>query len=196
MAEKPNKLFVKHLPAILSYEEIYELLNEQGTILSLRLLPNRDSSDTYFATVTYKSRDAALAARQKLDGRAIIPGTSPVHLDYFNPDNRFPATQIGITKHQLMTNTHYRILFLSGIDFHLSKFELTEICEKYGKIDHITLKSSLDQDGHKHSRGIAIVQYASVEEAGHALKNLVFEEALGDPCRVRIEFYESRETRM
>lgn len=95
-----------------------------------------------------------------------------------------------------MTNTHYRILFLSGIDYRLSKFELTEICEKYGKIDHITLKSSLDQDGQKHSRGIAIVQYSTVEEAGLALKKLVFEEALGDPCRVRIEFYESHESRM
>ena len=45
------------------------------------------------------------------------------------------------------------------------------------------------------SRGIAIVQYASVEDAGRALKNLVFEESLGDPSRVKIEFYESRESR-
>lgn len=60
---------MKHLPSILSYEEIYELLNEQGTILSLRLLPNRDQPDQFFATVTYKSRADALTARKKFDGR-------------------------------------------------------------------------------------------------------------------------------
>ena len=72
---------------------------------------------------------------------------------------------------------------------------MTEICEKYGRIDHITLKTNVLPDGNKTSKGIAIVQYASSEEANLALKNLIFEEALGDPSRIKIEFYESRETR-
>lgn len=59
----------------------------------------------------------------------------------------------------------------------------------------MTLKTSLQPDGTKKSRGIAIVQYAKVEDAGRALKNLVYEEQLGDPSRVKIEFYESRESR-
>lgn len=94
-----------------------------------------------------------------------------------------------------MTNSHYRILFLRGLDYNLTKYELTDICERYGRIDHLTLKTSMQPDGTKKSRGIAIVQYGKVEDAGRALKNLVFEEQLGDPTRVKIEFYESRESR-
>ena len=85
---------------------------------------------------------------------------------------------------------------MRGIDITLSKYELTEICEKYGKIDHVTLKTSVQKDGQKISKGIAIVQYSSVEDAGSALKNLIFEDKLGDPSKLQIEFYESRESRL
>ena len=46
------------------------------------------------------------------------------------------------------------------------------------------------------SRGIAIVQYAKKEDAAEALKKLPYVYKLGEPGRISILFYESKESRM
>ena len=46
------------------------------------------------------------------------------------------------------------------------------------------------------SRGIAIVQFSTKEAASNALRGLPFEEKLGDISKLKIEFYQSKESRM
>ena len=77
----------------------------------------------------------------------------------------------------------------------MTKHELKNVCEKYGCVEAVTLKTNLEQD-RVTSRGQAIVQFGTKEGASSALKNLVFEEALGDPTKLSIDFYQSRESRI
>jgi hypothetical protein len=46
------------------------------------------------------------------------------------------------------------------------------------------------------SRGIAIVQFTTKEAAANALKGLPFEDKLGDFSQIKIDFYQSKESRM
>ena len=67
------------------------------------------------------------------------------------------------------------------------------MCDKYGIIETITLKTRIV--GSKvESRGIGIVQYKAKEQAAEALRKLPFETDLGD--FLQVDFYESKESRM
>ena len=77
----------------------------------------------------------------------------------------------------------------------MTKPELQEICERYGSVDEVTLRTKIE-NGEVKSRGIAIVQFSTKQGAANALRNLPFEEKLGTQDRVIIEFYQSRESRM
>ena len=58
----------------------------------------------------------------------------------------------------------------------------------------VTLKTSIE--GEKVvSRGIAIVQFSTKEGASNALKKLHFEDRLGDPSKLQIDYYQSKESR-
>lgn len=59
----------------------------------------------------------------------------------------------------------------------------------------ITLKTKIENDDII-SRGIAIIQFTNKAGAANALRNLPFEEKLGDQSLIKIEFYESKESRM
>lgn len=67
----------------------------------------------------------------------------------------------------------------------MTKPQLLKICEQYGQVDVITLKTKIDDD-EIISRGIAIVQFTSKEGAANALRNLPFEEKLGDQSRISL----------
>lgn len=57
----------------------------------------------------------------------------------------------------------------------------------------MTLKTKIE-DQKVLSRGIAIVQYATKEEAAEAIKKMPFEVAIGN--MLEIDFYQSKESRM
>lgn len=67
------------------------------------------------------------------------------------------------------------------------------MCDKYGTIESITLKTKI-VGGKVESRGIGIVQYQAKDQAAEALKKLPFETDLGD--FLQVDFYESKESRM
>ena len=56
-----------------------------------------------------------------------------------------------------------------------------------------TLKTKIE-DGKAVSRGLAIVQYATKEDAALAMKKLIFETSLGS--MLEIDFYQSKESRL
>lgn len=61
----------------------------------------------------------------------------------------------------------------------MTKDELQEICEKYGQVDVVTIKTTVE-DGEIKSRGMAILQFNTKEGAATALKKLPFEDKLGE----------------
>lgn len=69
---------------------------------------------------------------------------------------------------------------------HITREQLTAICEKYGKVETLTIKTQIEA-GKVSSRGIAIVQYSTKEEASEALKKLPFHDELSP--LLDIDFY-------
>ena len=55
---------------------------------------------------------------------------------------------------------------------------MVDICEKFGELETLTLKTKI-QNGEVVSRGIAIAQFATKEQAAEAIKKLPFENKLG-----------------
>lgn len=102
--------------------------------------------------------------------------TKPIRIEFFNPENVFKGVQKGLDRNQLIENSHYRVLFIQGIQLQLGKEEIQRICSKYGHVDLVTLKQQELDNGDIVSKGQAIVQYATKESAGAALKGLILDE--------------------
>jgi len=145
--------------------------------------------------VAFKTQEQAEKAKKGLNGRMIVSGSEPIKVDSYNAQNKFPGLFRGLDPTQLVNNTHFRVLFLKGLDKQLSKSELRSMCDQYGSVDVLTLKTTID-DGTQVSKGIAIVQFTTQDGAATALRNLPFEQRLGDPKQVQIDFYESLESRL
>jgi len=63
---------------------------------------------------------------------------------------------MGLNRHELINNTHFRVLFITRLDRALNRESLLDICEKFGEVETLTLKTKIE-NGEKVSRGIAIV---------------------------------------
>lgn len=114
---------------------------------------------------------------------------------------------IGLDRKELLTNSHFRVLFIRGIKKSVSIFsnlliavpvqitreELGEAFGVYGVVQTFTLKTEIVGD-QVLSRGIAIVQYETKEAAAEALKKLPFRTELGR--MLDVDFYQSKESRM
>ena len=63
---------------------------------------------------------------------------------------------VGLSRYELLSNTHFRVLFIKNIYKDVTRDQLKKVCEKYGEIETFTLKTKIEN--HKAiSRGIAIV---------------------------------------
>jgi hypothetical protein len=98
----------------------------------------------------------------------------------------------GLDHKELVTNSHYRVLFIKGLFKSVTRDQLMEVCAKYGTVESLTIKTRI-QDGHVVSQGIAIVQYSKKEEATLAMKKLHFHNELGS--LLNIDYYLSKESR-
>lgn len=75
----------------------------------------------------------------------------------------------------------------------MSRDQLSEYLSKYGIVETFTLKTMIVND-QVVSRGIAIVQYQTKDQAAEAMQRLPFERKLGN--WLDIDFYKSKESRM
>jgi len=85
-----------------------------------------------------------LAAKEALDGQELIPGSGTIRIEFYRKDNQFLGVFKGLDKYQLLNNTHYRVLFLRGLDHDLTKGELVDICQKFGQTEFVTLKTTIE----------------------------------------------------
>ena len=89
---------------------------------------------------------------------------------------------------------HQNSIINNNGSIQITQKDIQDTCSKYGAVDVVTLRTKV-VNGIKASRGLVIVQFSTKEGACKALKNLVFEDSLGDPGRLNISFYESKESR-
>jgi len=125
-------------------------------------------------------------ALQALNGSQVLPGTNAIRVAYYQRANKFLGGMAGLSRDQLIKNTHWRVLFIKGINPSVPREALQTICEKYGHVETIALKTRVEAN-RVLSRGLAVVQYATKEAAAAALKRLPFETSLGQ--MLEIDFY-------
>ena len=58
----------------------------------------------------------ALKARQALDGKCLTSSSDPILVDFYSTQNKFTGVFKGLDRNQLINNTHFRVLFMKGID--------------------------------------------------------------------------------
>ena len=134
-----------------------------------------------------------MAAVNDLNGKIILPGTNPLRIEPYQRANRFLGGIVGLNRHELISNTHFRVLFIKGLYKNVTRNELKEVCSKYGEVETLTLKTKV-QGGKIESRGIAIVQFAERSHATEAMKKLPYQRELGE--LLDVDFYQSKESRM
>jgi len=101
---------------------------------------------------------------EALDDTKLAPGSQKVKIEFYRKDNKFLGVHKGLNRQELVSNTHFRVLFISGISLNASKSTIHEVCQKYGEVDILTLKTKIEF-GRVISRGIAIVQFSTKEGA-------------------------------
>lgn len=57
-----------------------------------------------------------MAARESLNYKVLIPGTDPIKVEFYIPQNQFKGVYRGLDRGELVSNTHYRVLFLKGLN--------------------------------------------------------------------------------
>lgn len=134
-----------------------------------------------------------MEAVNDLNGKMILPGTNPLRIEPYQRANRFLGGMVGLNRQELISNTHFRVLFIKGLYKSVTRNELREVCSKFGEVETLTLKTKV-QSLKIESRGIAIVQFSEKTQAAEAMKKLPYERTLGE--LIDVDFYQSKESRM
>ena len=188
-----SNLYVERIPPFFTEEHVLNLFKDFGDVLSVKVKrPDQNVrllnplSQPYTAYVNFKTQEQAQAAIDGLNGVSVIPGCKPLRVDFYQRANRFLGGFQGLDKRELIENTHFRVLFIKGLNKNVTREQLMEVCDKFGTIESITIKTKIE-GGRVISKGIAIVQYSKKEEATLAIKKLQFHTELGD--FLDIDFY-------
>ena len=72
------------------------------------------------AYVNFADASAAKAAIHSLNGQPIIKGGNTLRIDYYQRANKFLGGMLGLDRNELINNTHFRVLFITGINKNVS----------------------------------------------------------------------------
>lgn len=79
-----------------------------------------------------------------------------MRIEPYQRANRFLGGMMGLNRQELISNTHFRVLFIKGLYKTVGREELKAACGKFGQVETLTLKTKV-MDARVESRGIAIV---------------------------------------
>ena len=122
--KKLTNLYVESLPYSFDEQDVVELFSIYGDVACvkvkkpLRSLPiaNLDmDSLSCSAYVNFNSEEHALAAKNAINGRSLVPGCPPIYVDFYQKENRFPGIHKGLNRQELVENSHFRVLYISGL---------------------------------------------------------------------------------
>lgn len=106
--------------------------------------------------MNFETEDQAASAVEELNGKRLHPGSNPLRIEPYQRSNRFLGGMMGLNRQELISNTHFRVLFIKGLYKSITREELKKACSKYGEVETLTLKTKV-MDLQVQSRGIAIV---------------------------------------
>lgn len=108
------------------------------------------------AYVNFQTEEQAATAVQELNGKRLLPGSNPLRIEPYQRANRFLGGMMGLNHQELISNTHFRVLFIKGLYKNVTREDLKKACNKYGEVETLTLKTKI-RNSQVQSRGIAIV---------------------------------------
>lgn len=158
-----TNLYVEKLPYAYTERDVVALFANYGVVKQVLLkkphsnvLLQDINSLPCSAYVNYQSEEQAAFAVQELNGKRLLPGANPLRIEPYQRANRFLGGMMGLNRQELISNTHFRVLFIKGLYKHITREQLKKACGKYGEVETLTLKTKV-RDAQVQSRGIAIV---------------------------------------
>lgn len=83
---------------------------------------------------------------QALNGKRLLAGSNCLRIEPYQRANRFFGAMVGLNRHELISNTHFRVLFIKGLYKHISREDLKAVCDKFGEVETITLKTRIEDN--------------------------------------------------
>jgi len=149
---KLRTVFLSNIDFCVTDEEIKDVMRSSGLVLEVRLVKKPNGQSKGFAFVEFEKQCEALEALKR-DNELL--NNRPMYISECDPEKKTPVFKFdkGLEKNKL---------FIKGLDPDVTKQELTEVFEKFGKLIDVRLVTY--RNGH--SKGIAFVDYE--EELGAA----------------------------
>eukprot|EP00092_Neocalanus_flemingeri_P022932 GFUD01024863.1.p1 GENE.GFUD01024863.1~~GFUD01024863.1.p1 ORF type:complete len:939 (+),score=286.08 GFUD01024863.1:83-2899(+) len=149
---KLRTVFLSNLDFSVTDTEVNDIMRSSGVVLEVRLVKKPNGQSKGFAFVEFEKHSEALEA-MKRDNELL--GLRPMYISECDPEKKAPVFKFdkGLEKNKL---------FIKGLDPEVTKQDLTEVFEKFGKLIDVRLVTY--RNGH--SKGLAFVDYE--EEVGAA----------------------------
>jgi len=151
---KLRTVFVSNLDFEVTENDIQEFMSSSGTVVEVRLVKHPTGKSKGYAFVEFEKKEDAEGAKAR-DNE--LMGKRPVYISECDPEKKtgFKFT-VGLEKKKL---------FIKGLDPEVTKPELVEIFEKFGKLAAVRIVTY--RNGH--SKGIAFIEYEEEVSAATAL---------------------------
>jgi nucleolin len=180
-AEGQKNLFVGNLSWNVDEEWLSREFGEFGELTGVRIINDRNTGRSkgfgYVEFANAADAAAALKAKNKseLDGRAI-------NVDFSTPrPNEGERSNARAKAHGDTTSPESDTLFVGNISFEANEDILGEEFGKWGTVTQVRLPTDMGTGAPK---GYGYVQFASVEEAKEAMKNMTGAPICGRPVRL------------
>jgi len=156
--KKLRTVFLSNLEYSVSDDDIRDFMSSSGVILDVRLVKKPDGSSKGFAFVEFEKQSEALEALKR-DNELL--GQRPLYISKCVDKNSEKTNPIFKYDKGLEKNK----LFINNLDTEVTRKDLAEVFEKYGKLKEIRLP--IYRNGH--SKGIAFVDFEDELGAATAL---------------------------
>jgi len=146
--KKLRTVFLSNLEYSVSDDDIRDAMSSSGVILDVRLVKKPDGQSKGYAFVEFEKQSEALEALKR-DNELL--GQRPLYISKCVDKNSEKTNPIFKYDKGLEKNK----LFINNLDTEVTRKELAEVFEKYGKLKEVRLP--IYRNGH--SKGIAFVDY-------------------------------------
>lgn len=134
-----TNLYVEKLPYQYTQQDVVQLFSTYGVVKQVLLKKPQTNvplssinSLPCSAYVNFQTEDQAASAVQELNGKSILPGYNCLRIEPYQRANKFLGGMMGLNRQELISNTHFRVLFIKGLYKHVIREDLKNICQKYG----------------------------------------------------------------
>ncbi|CDW73136.1 UNKNOWN [Stylonychia lemnae] len=195
--QRKSNLFVKGIPFNVDENFLRELFGRYGKLRSVMLkrfnIPNQQAQPFFtsaysIAYIDYEREEDALKAIDELN-HYIINGAL-IQVEMYEKSSQNAALRDST---YVIGNENLRAIFIRNIKRDVTEQRLKEICSKFGNVLDCQLKT-YEVDGEVRSKGTAQVIFSKKEEASEAIKNLYYEDDLGD--KMDVDFFKLKEARI